>query len=61
MILDPQPDGGGGRMLVNAYAPMSFNGAVMESRRIQGQIRRGTVSYVDMKKACELLGRSGLQ
>jgi hypothetical protein len=27
----------------------------------EGQIRRGDVSYVDTKKASELLGRSGLQ
>ena len=27
----------------------------------EGQIRRGDVSYVDKKKASELLGRSGLQ
>ena len=47
--------------LVNAYAPMSANGAIMEAKRIQEQIRRGDAVYVDTKKASELLGRSGLQ
>ena len=32
-----------------------------DAKRIQGQIRRGDVLYVDTKKASELLGRSGLQ
>lgn len=39
----------------------AFNGRIMEAQRIQGQIRRGDVSYLDTKKAGELLGRSGLQ
>ena len=47
--------------LVNAYAPMSANGAIMEAKRIQEQIRRGDAVYVDTKKASELLDRSGLQ
>lgn len=58
-----EPKGGAVQVhaLVNAYAPMSANGAIMEAKRIQGQIRRGDVSYVDTKKVSELLDRSGLQ
>lgn len=58
-----EPKGGSVQVhaLVYAYAPTSANGAIVESKRIQGQIHRGDVSYVDTKKASELLGRSGLQ
>ena len=47
--------------LVNAYAPKGANGPLIEIKRIEGQIRRGDVSYLAAKKASELLGRSGLQ
>lgn len=58
-----EPKGGAVQVhaLVNAYAPMSANGPIMEAKRIQGRIGRGDVVYVDTKKASELLGRSGLQ
>lgn len=61
IIIEPKGGAVQVHVLVNAYAPMGANGPVAEAQRIQGQIRRDEVLFVNTRKAGELLGRSGLQ